>query len=271
VSKTEPREEIIVPKKPQDAPQSEKQSNAESYYAANAVLHGQEAVYSELSQVGATGRLPACPSEVDWAVYWLMQSGSLPLTSCLDVGCSKLNFLRSVGGMCEKRYGIDIVPFDNWSGHSNIITNICNLDEHDLPFDDGTFDFVVMLMVLEHVFNPFHAVRELRRVCKTTGQVVIGVPNIASIKNRLSLLLGRMPITSASFSFFEDAWDGYHLHNFTRKSFGWLLEREGLVPIAWGSAGRLQFLKNRRPSLFGGDLVVLCRPGTSNPGLPLQV
>lgn len=246
-------------------------ADAEAHYANNALLHGQEAAESELSQVPAQKRLPSRPSEVDIAIHWLFPHANRSTGRCLDVGCGRLKFLRSVKNVYAERHGIDIVPFSNWSDHPDILTSVCNLDEKDLPFPDHHFDAVVLLMVLEHVFNPFHAVRELRRVCKPDGYIVIGVPNIASIKNRFDLLRGRMPITSANFTFFEDAWDGYHLHNFSQASLSWLLEREGLQPIKWGSAGRLQFVKNVRPSLFGGDLVVLCRPGMPNPQLPLQV
>lgn len=246
-------------------------ADAAAHYANNALLHGQEAAESELSQVPAQKRLSSRPSEVDIAIHWLLPHANRSTGRCLDVGCARLTFLRSVKNVYAERHGIDIVPFPNWSNHPDILTSVCNLDEKDLPFPDHHFDAVVMLMVLEHVFNPFHAVRELRRVCKGNGHVVIGVPNIASIKNRLSLLRGQMPITSADFSFFEDAWDGYHLHNFSRASLNWLLQREGLRPLTWGSAGRFQMLKKWRPSIFGGDLMVLCRPGTPNLELPLQV
>jgi hypothetical protein len=122
-------------------------------------------------------------------------------------------------------------------------------------------------MVLEHVFDPFHCVRELRRVCKSGGRVVIGVPNIAGLKRRFEVLFGKMPITSARFSFSENAWDGYHLHNFTRESLGWLLKREGLKPLHWAAQGSFVTLKRLRPSLFGNDLIVLAEKTNPQPEL----
>lgn len=231
--------------------------DASTYYDRNALLHNQE---SSLSVVGQTGRIPAHPSQVDWTVFWLMEV-SLPRESkCLDVGCATLTLLHSVEGLFAVRVGVDIAVHANWRSHSEILTLKSDLDRGPLPFCNQAFHAVTMLMTLEHVFNPFHAIRELRRVCRPDGYVIIGAPNIAGIRHRLGLLVGRFPMTSAWFSFEEEAWDGYHLHNFTQASLAWLLRREGLQPLRWASHGRLQFLKRLRPSLFGADLIVLCRP-----------
>ncbi|MBV9866495.1 MAG: class I SAM-dependent methyltransferase [Abitibacteriaceae bacterium] len=237
----------------------------EAYYFKNAELHNQE---GPISPVLTTKQLPVSPGEIDWAVFWLLHA--YKRGACLDVGCAQLSFLRSVADMFDRRCGVDIAACANWPDHPEIETQICNLDKEPLNFPDQSFDAVTMLMVLEHVFNPFHAVRELRRVCKPDGLIVIAVPNIASLRHRITLLMGRLPITSARFSFLEEAWDGYHLHNFTRSSLTWLLRREGLKPLRWASAGSLQTLKRRRPQLFGGDLIVLCRPTEPVANLPLS-
>lgn len=42
-----------------------------------------------------------------------------------------------------------------------------------LPFADGTFDFVIARLVLEHLPDPVAAAREMRRVLKTGGKVVV--------------------------------------------------------------------------------------------------
>jgi SAM-dependent methyltransferase len=43
------------------------------------------------------------------------------------------------------------------------------LDAHDIPFEDETFDGVVVQAVLEHVADPYRCVDEIRRVLKTGG------------------------------------------------------------------------------------------------------
>jgi len=233
--------------------------NAEEYYQKNTILHG-AAGETELFDPNVR---PSRPSEVDHALRWfheLQISGSI-----LDVGCGPLGLLRKSASLFEKRTGVDIVSYPIWQAEERgIHTQICNLDAGCLPFGDESFDAITMLMVLEHVFDPFHAVCEVRRVIKPTGAVVIGVPNIASIKHRFGLLFGRFPVTSARHSFTNEAWDGYHLHNFTKQSLEWLFTKCGLTPLRWGAQGGLQSLKRIRPSLFGHDLVALCVPNDAS-------
>ncbi len=43
----------------------------------------------------------------------------------------------------------------------------------DIPFKDGSFDFVIARLVLEHLPDPVAAALEMRRVLKTGGKVVV--------------------------------------------------------------------------------------------------
>lgn len=55
---------------------------------------------------------------------------------------------------------------------------IGDLDNDGLgQFMDGQFDFIVMNHVLEHVANPVKAVREVFRICRKGGIVVIAIPD----------------------------------------------------------------------------------------------
>lgn len=242
---------------------SPKSFDASEYYKKNSQLHGGEAPISSVIQ---THKIPPVPTEMDHVIHWLLNRDSIH-ASILDIGCAQLTLLRSLSGIFNHKFGVDIAPYPNWNTHPEISESVINLDKSDLPFMASSFDAVSMLMVLEHVFNPFHAVRELRRVCKPEGIVIISVPNLASIRHRLGLLFGLFPITSARFSFDEEAWDGYHLHNFTCASLEWLLIKEGLKPIAWKSQGKFQWLKNFSPSLFGADLIVFCKLSDPQPDL----
>lgn len=62
-----------------------------------------------------------------------------------------------------------------------------NLDR-ELPYPDAEFDHVVCVEGLEHIENPANAVREFARVLKPRGQIVISVPNIMNIEERLKWL-----------------------------------------------------------------------------------
>jgi methionine biosynthesis protein MetW len=59
-----------------------------------------------------------------------------------------------------------------------------------LPFSDNTFGTVVMLDVLEHLHDPLSVLREAGRVSK---YVVIVVPNFHYWKDRIKMLMGKVP------------------------------------------------------------------------------
>ena len=65
--------------------------------------------------------------------------------------------------------------------------------EDALPFEDGSFDVVVMGEVLEHLAEPAAAVANVRRVLRPGGRFVGSVPNGYRLKNRLRFLAGGPP------------------------------------------------------------------------------
>jgi SAM-dependent methyltransferase len=63
-----------------------------------------------------------------------------------------------------------------------------NLDAR-LPYDDGIFDHVVCVEGLEHIENPSNAISEFSRLLNTGGILVVSVPNILNIEERLKWLV----------------------------------------------------------------------------------
>ncbi len=59
---------------------------------------------------------------------------------------------------------------------------------HNLPFRDGSFDYVVCIEGVEHIENPHHLVRECSRLLKGNGCLIITTPNVMTIKSRLRFL-----------------------------------------------------------------------------------
>lgn len=100
-----------------------------------------------------------------------------------------------------------------------------DIERDPLPFEDGSVDVVLANQVLEHTKELFWIAHEASRVLRVGGSLVIGVPNLASLHNRILLALGRQPtpIRSASahvrgftrpdlLAFFGDCFpDGYRL------------------------------------------------------------
>src|SRR6267142_1650865 len=59
----------------------------------------------------------------------------------------------------------------------------------ELPFANRSFDHVTCLEGLEHIENPQQAIREFARVLRPGGTVIVSVPNILNIEERLKWLL----------------------------------------------------------------------------------
>jgi ubiquinone/menaquinone biosynthesis C-methylase UbiE len=95
----------------------------------------------------------------------------------LDVGTGAGQFINCVAlsGCFRSATTTDPTTFNKYVELSEEIVRL-NDSLADLPFDDGTFDTVVCMEVLEHLPEEiFHqAIAELRRVCR--GQLVMTVP-----------------------------------------------------------------------------------------------
>ena len=96
-------------------------------------------------------------------------------------------------------------------------------------------DCVVCAAVIEHVFDPYLLMDELRRVAKHGAALLLTTPNLAYLKHRLTLLAGGLPKTGTDDPvgrWRQKGWDGGHLHYFTRDTLAALLReyhQAGLV------------------------------------------
>jgi SAM-dependent methyltransferase len=72
-----------------------------------------------------------------------------------------------------------------------IISSVSQLDlnAQPLPYPDESFDLVTCSEVLEHVENFRAVLREIRRVLKPGGLMVITTPNVLNMKSRLRYLV----------------------------------------------------------------------------------
>jgi ubiquinone/menaquinone biosynthesis C-methylase UbiE len=100
----------------------------------------------------------------------------------LDVGCGRGWYLYNVMHSCESAVGVDI----SW-GHlkqAKLLTrdadglSIAQGDANKLPFQDGAFDIVLAVDVLEHLMQPQEALREVRRVLRKGGKALVCVPSV---------------------------------------------------------------------------------------------
>jgi len=113
----------------------------------------------------------------------------------LDIGCAGgelATLLQSEGWNVE---GADREPALVETAQARGIPARCaDFDDGALPWDSATFDAVVAGEVIEHVLDTDHLLREASRVLRPNGVLIITTPNLASLENRIRLLLGRYPM-----------------------------------------------------------------------------
>jgi len=72
-------------------------------------------------------------------------------------------------------------------------TYLHDLEKDKFPFEDESIDVINANQILEHIKNIFWVFNEVSRTLKVGGYFVIGVPNLASLHNRLLLAFGIQP------------------------------------------------------------------------------
>ena len=158
----------------------------------------------------------------------------------LDIGCGGDLTFMPLWEKYKEVYCLDVSKniiesmqreFKDKSGMHLVVGDI---DEKiDLP--EGYFDTIIAVAIMEHIFDPYHLMKESYRLLKPGGCLIVLVPNVAWLGNRLRLLFGKLPVTATA-----EGWDGGHLHYFTRGSLKKLFQQEGfeVTQILWGGPSR---------------------------------
>lgn len=152
----------------------------------------------------------------------------------LDVGCADGNFSILLKEACNAKevYGIEIAEKGVKLARNNGVKAFqLDIDDRDFPFEDNYFDAIFAGEIIEHLYNPDHFLEECYRVLHSEGIFVLTTRNLASLYNRIALLLGFQPFpTSVSLRFnvgrpFEvsDEILGDHIRVFTYRAILQLL------------------------------------------------
>ena len=150
----------------------------------------------------------------------------------LDIGCGLGGFSLQL-----KKIGFDVSCTD---GSLKYVKNAKKLGfmskqadfNEKLPFKDKSFDLVSCLEVIEHVEKAEYLIKEIRRILKKRGYLLISTPNYAFLGVRLKILFGAA---------IPD--EGYHFRFFTYKSLVELLKNGGFSIIEDNSISFLPFYR----------------------------
>lgn len=95
----------------------------------------------------------------------------------LDIGCSTGHFIDLVKDKVSKIFGYDLNQKE-----VEFCRRVLNLDVSQKPleerFANGTFDYITMIYVLEHIAKPKEFLLSLKKLLKPKGKLVILIPSI---------------------------------------------------------------------------------------------
>jgi SAM-dependent methyltransferase len=120
-----------------------------------------------------------------------------PGGALLDCGCEDGGFTLRVAaraGIEGEIHGVEMHgPAAEAAARGGVRVTRADLDL-GLPYTDGRFDIVHANQVIEHVHDTDRFLREIRRVLRPGGTVLLSTNNLASWHNLVSLSLGYQPM-----------------------------------------------------------------------------
>lgn len=144
----------------------------------------------------------------------------------LDIGCYDGTFLSLIENKDITLFGIEASDYAVKEAIKKGI-NVKQFffdDKAEMPFDDNFFDIIVAGEIIEHIYDTDFFLKEIKRLLKPEGKLIISTPNIASLGRRLFLLVGKNPIIEISPN--ESDSSG-HIRYFTFETLEGLLSKNG--------------------------------------------
>lgn len=150
---------------------------------------------------------------------------SVPGGRLLDVGCAAGVFLvsmRELGGWEVEGVELNAGAAGHARATYGLTVHTGTLEEAHLP--DAHFDVVTLFDVLEHLHSPIAALREVHRILRPGGILVLRLPNLDSWDARL----------------FGDAWAGLdaprHLYIYSPRTLAATLKQAGFAVEGWDTS-----------------------------------
>ncbi len=107
----------------------------------------------------------------------------------LDLGCGLGHLLAKLSGSSDRALGVELSEYAALRAHEHGQVLLADV-ERGLPFRDRVFDVVFAKDVVEHIGDLEIVMRELKRITRPDGRIVIVTPNFLAIKNLISLMFG---------------------------------------------------------------------------------
>lgn len=141
----------------------------------------------------------------------------------LDVGCGDGEFLLHFKERGWEAYGVDLSEASYRLARKKLGRYVFNCELKDCHFPDSYFDLITLNHVLEHMLDPNEELREVHRILKDDGILLLSTPNIDSLQFKIS----------------KERWFGLdlprHVYHYSPETIVVMLEKSGfnVVGIAY--------------------------------------
>lgn len=178
-----------------------------------------------------------------------------------DVGCGAGNLQAFVGTHFSHYVGVDAVRYEGLGAEVEFVR--ADLDRLPTPLPDACADVVASVETVEHLENPRAFVRELARLARPGGWVVVTTPNQLSLLSLLTL------VCKQRFNEFQDVHYPAHLTPLLEIDLRRIAAECGLkgVSVEYSLSGRLagtarhypRRLARVSPRLFSDNVLLIGR------------
>jgi glycosyltransferase involved in cell wall biosynthesis/2-polyprenyl-3-methyl-5-hydroxy-6-metoxy-1,4-benzoquinol methylase len=168
----------------------------------------------------------------------------------VDLGCGRGDCARTLEGMYDLYLGCDAVAYDGFPrGSAPIEFRKIDLNRPPYALADASAAAVVSVETIEHLENPRAFMREIARIVRPGGYVVVTTPNQLSLMSKLNLLVRNQ------FYDFQEAPGLYpaHITALLEEDLRRIAKESGLtnVEIRYTDHGRIPLTSRHWPSRLG--------------------
>lgn len=133
----------------------------------------------------------------------------------------RFNEYKEGNPMGESESGIRILKDSGIS-----VTNQDFWSNSQLPFESNSFDVVTIFDVIEHLpGSPMAILKEIKRILKPDGKIILGGPNSISLMKRVKLFVGKHPYMPFDLWIGENYYS--HYREYDKNEYKKLLDLAG--------------------------------------------
>jgi 2-polyprenyl-3-methyl-5-hydroxy-6-metoxy-1,4-benzoquinol methylase len=148
----------------------------------------------------------------------------------LDVGCAVGLFLSMARKQGWQVWGVDVSEYATSVAKRSFEHGIYTGELVDARFSSGFFDVITLWDVVEHLVHPLSVLREVRRILKDDGIVLLDTPNEGALIRKAAYLIYQMLARKVTYPA-RKLYHIYHLHYFSDATLRRLFDLSGFEVI----------------------------------------